>query len=317
MRDPYTVLGVSRTASEDEIKSAYRGLAKKFHPDLNPGKKDVEQKFKEINAAYDILSDATKRAKFDRGEMDASGQERPQYSWRGAGAGRGRQQQGNSDFSDFISEDIFADLFGGGKARSTRFHGNWGAGEDPFAAARANLRGADVNLALHVSFAEAALGAKKRVTLPSGKTIDVAVPPGTENLRKLRLRGQGQVGQREGQSGDAIIEIHVEAHPFFTAKGADIHMELPVTFYEAALGASVSTPTLEGPVELKIPKGANSGTTLRLRGKGLADPQGMRGDQYVKLRVMLPDSAQEQFGKFAEKWAKDHPYDPRKKAGMV
>lgn len=314
MRDPYTVLGVSRSSSDEAIKSAYRGLAKKFHPDLNPGKKDIEQKFKEINAAYDILSDPDKRAKYDRGEMDASGQERQQYTWGARPRSGGREASG--DFSDFVAEDIFADLFGGARARGTRFSGNWGVGDDPFASARQRSRGADTQVALHVSFVEAALGARKRLSLPTGKTIEVTVPPGTENLRKLRLKGQGRVGEREGSSGDGIIEIHVEAHPFFTAKGQDVHMELPVTFYEASLGANVTTPTLEGPVEIKIPKGSNSGTTLRLRGKGIPDPQGVRGDQYVKLRVMLPEG-EEPFTKISEKWAKDHPYDPRKKAGMV
>jgi DnaJ-class molecular chaperone len=316
MRDPYTVLGISRTASEEEIKTAYRGLAKKYHPDLNPGKKDVELKFKEINAAYDVLGDVEKRAKFDRGEVDASGNEQRQQQYQQWRSGR---QSSTQDFSDFVGEDIFADLFGGMRAKGTRFTGNpnWGQGEDPFGGARAKARGADVQQALHVTFGEAALGAKKRVTLPTGKTIEVTVPPGSENMRKLRLKGQGQSGVREGSSGDAIIEIHIEPHPYFTAKGQDIHMELPVTFYEASLGASVPTPTLEGTVEIKIPKGSNSGSTLRLRGKGIPDPQGIRGDQYVKLRVMLPDATEEPFNKFSEKWAKDHPYDPRKKSGMT
>lgn len=316
MRDPYTVLGVSHTSTDDEIKSAYRNLAKKFHPDVNPGKKDIEQKFKEINAAYDILGDTDKRAKFDRGEMDSGGNERQQQyqQWR---SNRSRGAEASGDFADFVAEDIFADLFGGTRARGTRFTGNWGVGEDPFAAAKQRSRGSDIQQALHVSFVEAAMGGRKRVSLPSGKTIEVAVPPGTENGRKLRLKGQGQGGQREGSAGDAIIEIHVEPHPFFTAKGQDIHLELPVTFYEASLGAAVTTPTLEGPVEIKIPKGSNSGTVLRLRGKGIPDPQGARGDQYVKLKVILPDPSDESFTKFAEKWAQNHPYDPRKKAGMV
>ncbi len=312
MRDPYTVLGVSRSASDDEIKSAYRRLAKKFHPDLNPGEKDIEHRFKEINAAHDLLSDPAKRAKFDRGEMDAAGNERapPRYSRRGSRAGPDM-----SDFSDFVAEDVFADLFGGARARGTRFTG-WGAGDDPFADTRHRAtRGPDVHQILHVSFGEAARGARKRVSLPSGKIIEVAVPPGSEHLCKLRLKGQGQPGS--GGHGDAIVEIHVEPHPFFTLKGQDVHMELPVAFYEAVLGASVSAPTLDGPVEIRIPKSANTGAILRLRGKGVADPQGVRGDQYVKLKVVLPDSGAETLQKFAEKWAHNHPYDPRKKAGIV
>jgi DnaJ-class molecular chaperone len=315
MRNPYTVLGLTRAATEEEIKTAYRGLAKKYHPDLNPGKKEIEQKFKEINAAYDILSDPDKRAKFDRGDMDASGQERQQYSWQRSSNFR-RGEESSGDFSDFVAEDIFADLFGGARARGTRFSGQWGSGEDPFANARSRARGGDISIPLHVSFIEAALGAKKRVALPNGKTIEISVPPATENLKKLRLKGQGHPSPDGGAGGDTIIEINVAPHPFFTAKGQDIHIELPVTFYEATLGATVPAPTLDGTVEIKIPKGSNSGTVLRLRGKGMPDPQGVRGDQYVKLRVMLPEN-DETFAKFTEKWAKDNSYDPRKKSGMV
>lgn len=317
MRDPYQVLGVPKTASEEEIKSAYRQLAKKFHPDMNPGKKEVELKFKEISVAYDLLSDATKRARYDRGEVDAQGNDRP-----GAGAAYSRARSARSasgsetGFEDFISEDIFADLFGGTKARGSRFQGSWGAGADPFAGAREKAKGADLQETLLVSFAESALGTKKRVKLGTGKTIEINVPAGTESGSKLRLKGQGYPGLQDGQAGDALIEIQVEPHPFYVRKGQDLQLELPVTFYEAVLGGVVETPTLDGPVEIKIPKGANSGTTLRLRGKGVADPQGVRGDQYVKLKVILPDGADEQLTRFAEKWAKDHSYDPRKKAGI-
>jgi DnaJ-class molecular chaperone len=316
MRNPYTVLGITRAATEEEIKAAYRGLAKKFHPDLNPGKKEIEQKFKEINAAYDILSDPDKRAKFDRGDMDSSGQERPQHNWYRNARQSSREDSGQ--FSDFVAEDIFADLFGGGRARGTRFSSQqqWGSGEDPFAGARSRARGGDIFVTLHVSFIEAAMGAKKRVAMPNGKTIEVTVPPATENFGKLRLKSLGHPSPDGGQGGDAIVEIHVAAHPFFTAKGQDIHLDLPVTFYEATLGATVPAPTLDGTVEVKIPKGSNSGTVLRLRGKGLPDPQGARGDQYVKLKVMLPEN-NEEFTKFAEKWAKEPGYDPRKKSGMV
>lgn len=321
MRDPYTVLGVSKTASDDEIKSAYRALAKKFHPDLNPGKKDIEAKFKEINAAYDLLSDPDKKSKFDRGETDAQGNETRRsyrsYSGSGAGGFPGGGSGGDPSFSDFVGEDIFADLFGGVRAKGTRFHSsNWGQGSDPFAGAREKARGADTQEYVNVGFTEAALGAKKRFKLSNGKTVEIAIPPGTESGKRMRLKGQGYAGLREGQSGDAIVEINVEAHPFFTTKGSDIYLDLPITLYEAVLGASVEAPTLDGHVEIKIPKGANSGTTLRLRGKGIVDPQGVRGDQYVKLKIVLPDTPDDQLTKFTEKWMKDHSYNPRKKAGL-
>lgn len=325
MRDPYTVLGVSKSASEDDLKSAYRQLAKKFHPDLNPGKKDIELKFKEINAAYDLLSDATKRARFDRGELDAQGNENrtarradPRTNaggFGGAGMGGGR---GGNDFNDFVAEDIFADLFGGVRARGTRFHSNnWGAGDDPFQGARERAKGSDTNEFVTVSFTEAAFGAKKRITLQNGKTVEITIPPATESGRKLRLKNQGHSGIQEGAAGDAIVEIQVTPHPFFTAKGSDLYLDLPVTLYEALLGGTVQVPTLDSPVEIKVPKGSNSGTTLRLKNKGVPDPQGVRGDLYVKLKVMLPDPADEQLNKFVEKWAAQYGYDPRKKAGIV
>ena len=313
MRDPYDVLGVSRTATDDEIKAAYRALAKKFHPDLNPGKKDIETKFKEVNGAYDILGDTEKRAKYDRGEMDAGGNARASASQNYYRAKNSRMEDPMSDFS---SEDIFADLFGGMKAKSTRFHGNWGAGADPFATAREKAKGSDINEILKVSFTEAALGTKKRITLGTGKTIEINVPAGSESGNKLRLKHQGYAGFQEGRAGDAIIEIQIEPHPYFTRKGMDVNCEIPITLYEAILGATISVPTLEGNVELKIPKGANTGTNLRLRGRGIADPQGVRGDQYVKMEIVLPDVQDEQLTKFIEKWGQNHPYEPRKKAGI-
>lgn len=318
MRDPYTVLGVKTSASEDEIKQAYRSLAKKYHPDLNPGRKDVEAKFKEVNAANDILGDPEKRARYDRGEIDASGNPRAsaQSQYRPSGGGRARAGASSDPLDDFASEDIFADLFGGMKARGTRFHGNWGVGDDPFAGAREKAKGADINEKLNVTFAEAALGTKKRVTNGSGKTIEVTIPPASETGSKLRLKGQGYPGFQEGKAGDAIYEIAVEPHPWFTRKGMDVYVELPVTLYEAILGANVEVPTLDGKVEIKIPKGANTGSLLRIRGKGIADPQGGRGDQYARLRIMLPDTQDENLAKFAEKMANARPYDPRKKAGM-
>lgn len=302
MADPYSILGVSKSASADEIKSAYRKLAKKLHPDLNPGKKDIETKFKEVTAAYDLLSDKDKRAKFDRGEIDAQGQER---GFGGGdpfrGARRGRPGAGGDPFSHFGGmegmEDIFAEFMGGGRGRRNA----------------PQQRGADVTYSLAVPFTEACLGGKRRVTLSSGKTIDVTIPPGTEEGHKLRLRGQGQEGG--AGAGDAIIEMHVEPHPYFIRKDNDITLEAPVSLPEAVLGATIKVPTLDGSVAVKVPKGANTGTSLRLKGKGIPVAKGDAGDMFVKLKIMLPDPLPEDLGEIIEKWAKKNAYDPRKKLG--
>lgn len=308
MRDPYDTLGVPRSASADEIKSAYRKLAKKLHPDVNPGKKDVEQKFKDVTAAYDLLSDKNKRARFDRGEIDAMGNERAFTdaggpfggggNWRHSARGAG----GGDPFAQFGGGDIFAEFMSGMRGRA----GGAGMG--------GAMRGPDVTYSLSIPFTEACLGGKRRVTMTNGKTIDVTIPPGTEEGNKLRLRGQGMAGTGGG-AGDAIIELHVEPHAYFTRQGSDIHLEAPVSLPEAVLGASIKVPTLEGHVALKVPKGANSGTTLRLKGKGAPNAQGQRGDMFVKLLVVLPDPLPADLAEFTEKWAKKNPYDPRKKLG--
>lgn len=310
MRDPYDILGVSRSANADDVKKAYRALAKKYHPDLNPGDKAVEQKFKDATAAYELLSDPTKRARYDRGEIDASGQERAAgFNWRQrAEAGAGTRRGG---FGGFSAEDIFADLFGGedvaGFGRTGR-----GAGR-----AGSRLRGADVSYSVSVSFLDAATGARKQITLPGGKTLEVQIPVGAEDGQTLRLKGQGQPGVGGGSPGDALIELRIEPHPYFTRKGLDIHVDLPVTLQEAALGATVQTPTIHGPVSLKVPAGSNSGTTLRLRGKGVADAKrSLKGDQYVRLRVMMPDPPDPELIAFLERWSPGHGYDVRRKAGM-
>ncbi len=302
MRDPYDVLGVTRKASAEEIKQAYRKLAKKLHPDLNPGNKKAEQSFKEVSAAYDLLSDSQKKARFDRGEIDASGAERaPEqpfyktYAEADQGARYRRFEGEDSPFAD----DLFADLFGAGTRQRFR------------------ARGLDVPYSLEVDFLEAANGAKKRVTLAEGKTLDVTVPPGTEDGRTLRLKGQGQPGLGGGPAGDAFIEIRVRPHPFFRREGRDIHVELPVSLGEAVLGGTVNLPTVDGKVSLKIPPGSNSGTVLRLRGKGVASPATrQRGDQLVTLRVVLPDQPDAELKEFIERWSQAHPYDPRAKAGL-
>ncbi|QCO14201.1 J domain-containing protein [Azospirillum brasilense] len=318
MRDPYQILGLTRSASADDIKKAYRKLAKEFHPDLKPGNAANEERFKEISAAYTLLSDSDKRARFDRGEIDASGQER-HHGFGGrsrANAGRSRAYSGAGgagDDSFFGGEDWFSDLFGGGRKRG----GPGGGAAGGAAGGGSRSRGSDINYSVSVPFVEAAQGTKRRISLSNGKSIDVAVPPGTEDQAKLRLKGQGLPGAGGFGAGDAIVEVHVEAHPFFTRQGADIHVEVPITLNEAVLGATIRVPTVSGPVALKIQPGANTGSTLRLRGKGVMNQATKQaGDQYVKLKVVLPDPPDAELVKFMEEWSRTRSYDVRKKAGL-
>lgn len=317
MRNPYDILGVPKTATTDEIKSAYRKLAKKHHPDLNPGKKDAEQKFKEAVNAHDLLSDPVKRARYDRGEIDEMGNERP--FGRGFGNGRGGTwrtstnqggRSGEDPFSQFGGvEDILAE-FMGAATRGRRGANIGGEGSGGFGAAR----GGDVTYSLSVSLPESCLGSKQRVTLSNGRTIDIAIPAGTADGHKLRLRGQGNSGP--AGAGDAIIDIRVEPHPFFTRKDNDILLDVPISLPEAVSGASIKVPTLEGNVTVKVPQGASSGTKLRLKGKGVPAAQGdQRGDLFVKLSIALPDPLPDDLKEMIEKWAKKKAYDPRKKLG--
>ena len=307
MSDPYQILGVPKTASASEIKSAYRKLAKKLHPDVNQGSKDIEHKFKEVTAAYDLLSDADKRARYDRGEVDGQGQERGfgGGAWRNAGGrpGAGRSAGGEDPFSAFGSmDDIFAEFMGGGRQR----RGAGMGGGEP-------ARGSDVTYTTYVPFVTACLGGKQRITLTNDKTVEITIPAGVEDGHKLRLKGQG-LASMGGAAGDAIVEIRIEAHSFFTRQGRDIYLDLPISLPEAILGASVTVPTLDGQVTVKIPKGANAGTTLRLKGKGVAG--GTAGDMFVKVKITLPEPVPQDLTDFIEKWAKKNAYDPRKKAGL-
>jgi DnaJ-class molecular chaperone len=303
MTDPYKVLGVNPSASDEEIKRAYRKLAKKLHPDLNPGNKRVEAQFKDTTAAYDLLSDPDKRRKFDRGEIDENGQPRG-FRHPNARPGGGAQQQrrprgfGYEDEGEF-SEDLFGDFFGFGKGAES-----------------IKLKGADVSYQVRVPFLEAVLGTKQRLQLADGKTLEVQLPPGTDTGQTLRLKGQGLPGRGGAPAGDAFVEVTVEPHPVFTRDGSDILVELPITLYEAVLGASLNVPTIDGKVSLKVPAGANSGTQLRLRGKGVqAGKSGARGDQYVRLVVMLPKEVDPALKAEIEKSARSHPYKVRGKLG--
>jgi DnaJ-class molecular chaperone len=306
MVDPYKVLGVNRSASDEEIKRAYRKLAKKLHPDLNPGDKKVEAQFKETTAAYDFLSDPDKRRKYDRGEIDESGQPRG-FRYSNNRPGGGTQQRrttrgfgfGVEDDADF-SEDLFADFFGFGK--------------DPRDSMK--LKGADVSYQVRVPFLEAVLGTKQRLQLADGKNLEVQLPPGTDTGQTLRLKGQGLPGRGGAPAGDAFVEVTVEPHPIFSRDGNDILVELPITLYEAVLGATLNVPTIDGKVSLKVPAGSNSGTQLRLRGKGVqAGKSGARGDQYVRLVVMLPKEVDSALKAEIEKSARTHPYKVRGKLG--
>lgn len=300
MRDPYEILGVGRSASAEQIKQAYRKLAKKLHPDLNPGNKKVEQQFKEVAAAYDLLSDSEKKRRYDAGEIDPSGAERPRQSyWQSyAESGRGgKYRGGNYGFGigeEEEGEDWFANLFGQGRGQQMR------------------MRGADVTYVATVEFLEAALGAKKRLTLTDGKVIDFAIPPGTADGQVLRLKGQGLPGFGKGGAGDAYVEIKVKPHPTFRREANDIHIEVPVTLQEAVLGGSIEVPTIDGRVSVAVPKGSNTGTVLRLKGKGVVNQKTReRGDQYVRLKVVLPEKADEKLAEMVERWAKDNPYRVR------
>jgi DnaJ-class molecular chaperone len=310
MKDPYSVLGVSKTASEGEIKAAYRSLAKKMHPDVNPGDKDVDEKFKEISAAYNLLSDKEKKAKYDRGEINPDGSPRYDsafhraYSQSGAG-GRAGGGAGGFDFGgggDF--EDIFSDLFG----RTRRSGG--GRTHRP-----QQPKGNNVQYTVQVSFAEAAKGIPRRITLYDGKSLDVTIPPGTEDGQTLRLRGQGMPGLGGG-AGDAYVTVQVQDDPIFDRDGSDIHVTVPVTIDEAVLGGKIRVPTIDGAVAVSIPPGSNSGSRLRLKGKGVAAGKGgTRGDQIVHLQVVLPDKPDDELRSFLQGWSVRHPYEVRKKSG--
>jgi DnaJ-class molecular chaperone len=294
--DPYEALGVQRDASQKDIQKAYRRLAKKLHPDLNPGNPDAERQFKEVTAAYDLLSDPERRARFDRGEIDASGAERPEqrYYYRDFANGAANPYTSDAGFADFAAgDDILSAIFGR-RARTSR-----------------RRRGQDVRYRLEVDFLDAINGAIKRLPLPDGSMMEVNIAPGTRDGQVIRVRGKGRPGPGGGPPGDALVEIRVRPHPYFTRRGDDIHLEIPVSLPEAVLGATVDVPTPTGPVTMTVPKGTSSGRVLRLRGKGVPRANGSRGDEYVTLKVVLPDRPDPELERLVAGWRSGRAYNPR------
>ena len=311
MSDPYKILGVKPDSSQGEIKKAYRSLAKKLHPDLNPGNTKIEQQFKEVTAAYDLLSDEAKRAMYDRGGMNADANADSRASakagsgfWKAWTSARKRQAGTFSDMFDDDGADIFDDIL--------RRHGHTGSSTGQ--SDTTYTAGADVNYKLKVSFSEAAAGSTKRVTLSDGKTLDLKIPPATESGKTLRLKGRGRKSSNNSPAGDAFVEITVEPHDYFYRDGQNIKVDIPVTLYEAVLGATIKVPTVQGNVSLKIPPKSNTGSTLRLKGKGIPATAGKpAGDQLVTLKVVLPDTEDPDLIKLMQKWVKEKGYNPRHK----
>jgi DnaJ-class molecular chaperone len=324
MRDPYDVLGVAKAASAGEVKKAFRRLAKKHHPDQNKNDPKAQAKFAEVNTAYEILGDEKKRAEFDRGEIDAEGKPRhpgfdgfPGGFRRGGGPGQaehfefhfgggnpfGRGGRGNT--SNIDPSDFLADLFGGlgGGAPGARSQTRTGAPP----------RGADVAANVEVRLVDAVKGGRVVVGLPSGKRLEVAIPAGIEEGQQIRLKGQGEPSVIGGPAGDAIVTVHIGKHPQLRVEGRDLRLDLPITLYEAVLGGKVEAQTLDGQVELTIPRHSNGGRTLRLRGKGLPAGGGKpAGDLLVSLRIILPEGADPEIQALAERLQREKPYDPRR-----
>jgi DnaJ-class molecular chaperone len=325
MKDPYRVLNVAPGADQAAIKQAYRKLAKTLHPDRNPGNARAEQRFKEVTQAYQLLSDPTKRARFDRGEIDGEGRPRRDFGFGGFGGAAGPQRGAPGG----APESLFEKVFGGGFAGA--FGRGFGTGAPTGRAGRAGadasvedllrgraratgrsagavrkLRGADRRYRLEIDFLDAARGGKQRLHVDSGRTLELDVPAGCESGKVLRLKGQGEPGVSGGPAGDALVEIVVPPHPQFSRRGQDVQVELPISLPEAVLGARVTVATIDGPVRITVPAGANTGRTLRLKGKGIAGAG--RGDQYVRLLVVLPDPPDTEL----ESWARRHAYDVRR-----
>jgi DnaJ-class molecular chaperone len=299
MKDPYDTLGVARSATDKEIKDAFKKLARKFHPDLHPGDKEAETKFKDISAANDLLKDKEKRRRFDAGEIDASGAERPQErfyrDFADGPAHTSHAAQDGFDNNEELEEFLAKAFAGRGQQRTFR------------------ARGQDVSYELPVAFLDAANGATHTITLPEGKTLQVTVPEGAEDRQMLRLKEQGMPGYGGGPPGDAYVELHIQPHPFFRRKDDNIHVEVPVTLKEAMLGGRIEVPTIGQPVTVAVPKGSNTGTTLRLRERGIRNRKtGQRGHQLITLKVVLPTAEEPELVEFLETWQPKNEQSPRR-----
>jgi DnaJ-class molecular chaperone len=295
MKDPYQILGVTPSATQADIKKAYLKLAKKLHPDLNPGDKHAEERFKEVSAANDLLGDSEKRRRFDAGEIDETGAEKPQHKYYRdyAAETADNPYEARSGYANFSGDDdIFTEIF---KRRAHEAR---------------NARGHNLNYQLAIDFLDAVNGSTKHLRLPDGGALEVKIPPGIEAGQILRLRGKGAPSPGEGSAGDALVEITIRPHLYFTREGDNIHLDLPITIMEAALGAEVRAPTPSGSVMLKVPKGSNSGTLLRLKGRGVQRPDGS-GDEFVRLKVMMPTSPDAELDAFLTQWKPSSTYDPR------
>jgi DnaJ-class molecular chaperone len=295
--DPYFILRVKRDSSQEEIQKAYRALAKKLHPDLNPGDDKAEAAFKEVTRAYNLLGDVAKRKRFDDGEIDEQGAERPaQRFYRDYADSHANQYTNDAGFSDFEgAEDILAGIFerGGGERGAFK------------------MRGANVQFRMAVEFLDALNGVQKQVRMPDGSSLEVSIPPGVLEGQVLRLRRKGIAGHGGGPPGDVLIAIDVAPHRFFKRDGNDIHIDLPISLREAVLGGEIRAPTPTGAVQMKVPPWTNSGAVLRLRGKGVPSADGARGDEYVKLKVVLPENPDSELEAFVSKWRSEQKDNPR------
>ena len=301
MNDPYETLGIARSASEKDIKQAFKRLARTCHPDLHPGDKTAEEKFKAISTANDLLKDKETRRRFDAGEIDASGAERPRgqfYRDFAEGAAYGSHAAQDGFASNEELEEFLARAFAGGAQRARRPH---------------RARGQDVNYVLRVGFLDVVNGGEHTITLPGGKTLQITIPEGAEDRQMLRLEGQGMPGFGGAPAGDAYVELHAEPDRYFRRKDDNIHVEVPITLREAVLGARIEVPTISGAVTMTIPAGSNTGKTLRLREKGVRNPKtGQRGHQLIALKVVLPTGDEPELAAFLKAWQPNSPDDPRK-----
>lgn len=322
-RDYYEVLGVSKSASADEIKKAHRKFVRQYHPDRNPGDKQAEEKFKEVQEAYDVLSDADKKVKYDQfghaGVGTAAGGD-PFEAFRRAGGNgrRGARPPGGVSVEDFDLNDIggagaggfsdiFDQLFGQGRGPAGA-PGRGGARGRP----RPPQRGADVEYPVSLTFEQAARGTTLPLQISGGggiETIDVKVPAGVKDGSRVRIKGRGE-HSHAGERGDLFIVTSVHPHPYYRRDGMDVLLDLPISLYESLLGAKVEVPTLDGPVTLTIPPGTSSGAKLRIRGRGI-ERAGEKGDQYVLPRVIVPKKLEETDLEAIRQMQSKHPVDAR------